>query len=41
MKPPTKDKDEEQEEIEIEVVLWEDLTAEEKAEITWGTKTKP
>lgn len=31
--------EEEREEMKIEVVLWEDLTAEEKADITWGTTT--
>ena len=42
MKPPKTPGDggdSEQEKTEIEVVLWEDLTAEERAAITWGIKT--
>jgi len=41
MKDDKDEQDKEQEEIEIEVVLWDDLTAEAKAAISWGTKTKP
>jgi len=28
--------DEEREELEIEVVLWEDMSASEKADVIWG-----
>jgi len=44
MKPPkipNGEDESEQEETEIEVVLWSDLTADEKAAITWGITTKP
>jgi len=42
MKPPKTPGDEgdsKKKETEIEVVLWEDLTAEERADITWGITT--